>query len=533
MSVQYSSAAAWSHLARFRVRMDRLRILAWTAAGLLLTTLVAATWDSLYPTAAERLNFAATLQAAPALTALLGPLQAPESTGGLTAWRIGGLSSLLIGIVVVFLVVRNTRGDMSAGRAELILSGRVHRRAIISAGVVPAVVLGLGVGVASAASLGIGGRGWNGALIYGASVAGSLLLFAAVASVAAQAVNSTRGANGLGILFIALAFVITAIGNARGISLLTDLTPFGWMSNASPFAHEHWAWAALPWLIALVVFAVSITLASVRDVGSAWIRESLGAQHAPTWLKGPFALIWRTDMSLILGWFAGLLALSLFMGFLTGSLTQLLAENPQIQELMNRLAAGSANNSLTPVVLAFTALGVAAYPISLLLRQANDESEGRLELLLSTRARRAEILGARVVESFVGALLLQALIGMGVGLVGGFFAVDRWQFLADSFGNSIVALPAIYFIAALTAMIVGCAPQFAWLSWAALAWCVVIGELGPLMNLPEWTQRFTPYWYNSAWPIDSGSWPAAIMMGVSLAMVLLAFVGFQRRGLPR
>lgn len=523
----------WTRLAAFRVRLDRIRILAWIVAGLLLTALVAATWDSLYPTAAERLNFAATLQAAPALTALLGPLQAPESTGGLTTWRVGGLSVLLLGIVIVFLVVRNTRADMSTGRAELILSGLLHRRALISAGVFPSVVLGVGVGVAVATALGLGGRGWTGALIYGLSIAGTLLLFAAVASIAAQAVNSTRGANGLGILLIALAFVITAIGNVRDASALTGLTPFGWLTKASPFANDSWAWAVLPWIVALVVFAISLVMASVSDVGSAWIRESLGPQHAPTWLKGPSSLIVRTDMSLILGWMLGLFALSLFMGYLTGSLTQVLAENPQIQELMDRLAAGSANGSLTPVVLAFTALGVSAYPISLLLRQAGDESEGRLELLLSTRARRTNILGARVIEAFVGAVVLQALIGLGVGLMSGFFTDDRRQALTDAFGNSMVALPAIWFIAGFTALIVGCAPQFSWLSWLLLAWCVVVGELGPLMSLPDWTQRFTPYWYNPEWPINSNDWPALILIGLSLAMVGAAFVTFGRRDLPR
>ena len=531
MSVHSQTLATWSHLAGFRVRLDRLRIAAWMVAALLLTTLVAATWDSLYPTAAERMNFAATLQAAPALTALLGPLQAPESTGGLTTWRIGGISVLLIGIVVVFLVVRNTRADMSTGRAELILSGRVNRQSLISAGIFPAALLSVGVGTACTLALGLGARGWSGSMVYGVSVAGSLLLFGAIACIAAQAVGSTRGANGIGILVIAMAFVVTAIGNTRDTSL-TDLTPFGWMANASPFAEDRWAWALLPWLLAAVVFAIALVLVSRRDVGSAWLRESLGPRRAAAWLRSPWALVWRADMSLIFGWFVGLLGLSLFMGYLTGSMTQLIAENPQIRELMDRLSSGSQDANLAPVVLAFTALGVAAYPISLLLRQSNDESEGRLELLLSTRMRRGHILGARVVEAFLGAFVLQVVVGTGVGIVGGLFADDHWQSFVDTFGNSLVTLPAIWFIAGLTALIVAWIPQYSWFAWLALAWCVVIGELGPLMNLPEWTQRFTPYWYNPEWPLSTQAWPAAVLMMLSLAMIIAAFLSFERRDVP-
>jgi len=532
VSAQVASAAAWSHMARFRIRLDRLRILAWVVAGLFLTTMVAATWDSLYPTAAERLSFAATLQAAPALTALLGPLQAPESTGGLTTWRVGGIALLLMGIVTVFLVVRNTRADMTTGRAELILSGRLPRRSVISAGVAPAVVLALGIGLACSTGLGFGGRGWTGALIYGASLAGSLLLFAAVASLVAQAVNSTRGANGLGILIVTLAFIVTAIGFTRDSSVITNLTPFGWMSNASPYAENRVAWALLPWLVAALVFVASIGLAARRDVGSAWMRETLGPAHAARWLSSIPALLWRVDMSLILGWIFGLFALSLFMGYLTGSMTQLIQESPQIQELMNRLAADSSASSITPLVLAFTALGAAAYPISLLLRQAGDEAEGRLELLLSTPSRRSRILGTRLIEVLIGSIVLQVLVGVGVGTVAGFFADSRGQTLVDSIGYSVVALPAIWFIAALTALIVAAIPRLAWLSWLALAWCVVVGELGALMNLPEWTQRLTPYWYNAHWPLDSDAGPAVIMIVLASAMVVTAFVTFRRRGIP-
>ncbi|MDP2013141.1 MAG: hypothetical protein Q8L05_02835 [Actinomycetota bacterium] len=532
MSGQSPSAVAWAHLARFRIRLDRLRILTWILVGLFLTAMVAATWDSLYPTAAERVSFAATLQAAPALTALLGPLQAPESTGGLTTWRVGGIATLLMGIVIVFLVVRNTRADMATGRAELLLSGRLRRSSVISAGVAPAVVLALGVGLACTGALGLAGRGWTGALIYGASIAGSLLLFAAVASLAAQAVNSTRGANGLGILLVVLAFIVTAIGFTRDSSILTDLTPFGWLSKASPFAQNRIGWALLPWLVAALVFLVSVALASRRDIGSAWVRQTLGPVHAARWLSNSAALLWRVDMGLILGWIGGLFALSLFMGFLTGSMTQLIQDSPQIQELMNRLAADSSASSLTPLVLAFTALGAAAYPISLLLRQANDEAEGRLELLLSTPSRRGQILGARLLEAFLGSIVLQVLVGIGVGTVTGFFADDRRQTFIDSIGYSVVALPAIWFIAALTALIVAAAPRLSWLSWLALAWCVVIGELGPLMNLPEWTQRLTPYWYNAHWPLDSTAGPALIMVVLATAMVVAAFVTFQRRGIP-
>lgn len=532
MSLAVHASAHWLRLARFRLRLDRLRILAWALAGLLLTALVASTWDALYPTAQGRLDFAATLQGAPALTALLGPLQAPESTGGLTTWRIGGLSLMMIGIVVVFLVVRHTRADVSSGRAELLLSGAVRRRSLVSAGIVPAAAVAVGFGVMSAAALGFGGRGWMGALVYGASICGSLLLFAALASVIAQAFSSSRAANGAGILALAMLFLLNSIGNTRSSTLLTELSPFGWASHASPYAQDLWAWALLPWLAAALVVALSIALADRHDLGSAWTREREGREHGAMWLRRPWALIWRVDRAVITGWIVGFLLLSLVVGYLAGSLAELISENPQIAEFIDRLGRESSTESLTAVILVFTALAAAGFPISLLLRHASDESEGRAELLLSTRLHRSQLLITRVVEAWLGVLVLQLVLGLGVGLVSGLFAEDAGASLRDAIGISLVSLPAIWFIAGLTTLLVACSPQLGWIGWLALAWCVVFGELAPLMNLPGWMERLTPYWYNPDWPLSGDGGPALLMTALAVAMSAVAVIVYRRRRIP-
>ncbi|MFA7322935.1 MAG: hypothetical protein WC005_01105 [Candidatus Nanopelagicales bacterium] len=532
MSTVITSSSAWLALARFRLRLDRLRIASWVIAGVVLTATVASTWDSLYPTAQERVDFAATLQAAPALTALLGPLQAPTSTGGLTTWRVGGLSVLMIGIVIVFLVIRHTRTDMSASRTDLILSGRLPRRSVISSGVVPAMVMSIGIGAACALALGASAGGWISAGIYGLSVAGSLVLFAAIASLIAQAVNSSRGANGIGVLVVSLAFVLTAIGNTRDVSALAEMTPFGWMAKASPYAQDMWGWAVLPFLVAGVVMAVSLAVASGRDVGSAWTTEGLGRERAPAWLSHPQALIWRVDRGVIVGWFIGIFAMALFMGYFSGSLTEILAENPQMAELIARLSHGEPSATFTKLILVFAALGAAGFPISILVRTAVDENEGRIELMLSTRMSRVQLLRARLAEVVVGSVLLLMVVGMGVGVVSGFFTDSRPSALSDGIGLAMVSLPAVWFIAALTALIVAISPRLAWLGWLLLAWCVVVGELAPLMNLPSWTERLSPYWYSPEWPITGDVWQSIAMTVASAVLMAMSFIVFARRRIP-
>ena len=64
----------------------------------------------------------------PSLVALTGPLFG-LSLGGLTAWKIGITSFVLVALMSVFTVVRHTRAEEEAGLAELTGAGAVGRLA--------------------------------------------------------------------------------------------------------------------------------------------------------------------------------------------------------------------------------------------------------------------------------------------------------------------------------------------------------------------------------------------------------------------
>ena len=129
-----------SPLLRLNLRRDRVMIPAWLLCLAGLVTLTAASYASLYATAASRREVAATLGRTPATLALYGRIYA-DSVGGITAWRVGGLATVVRrALMTVLLVVRHTRAEEDAGRAELVGAGaiRPHRAARRRAGSWPA-----------------------------------------------------------------------------------------------------------------------------------------------------------------------------------------------------------------------------------------------------------------------------------------------------------------------------------------------------------------------------------------------------------
>src|SRR3954471_9627368 len=119
-------------LLRFYLRRDRIVAPAWI---LLLSVPVGTVYvgsiQAVYPTAADRASFAATIMASPAQRALYGNVYA-DSLGATGIWK-AGMFHVLIAVAVILTVIRHTRADEESGRSELIDSTAVGRYANLTA----------------------------------------------------------------------------------------------------------------------------------------------------------------------------------------------------------------------------------------------------------------------------------------------------------------------------------------------------------------------------------------------------------------
>jgi len=263
---------------RLYLRRDRVVLPLWV---LLLSVPLASVYVGsvlkVYPSEAARALFAAAIMASPAQRALYGQVY-NDSMGAVGIWK-AGMFHLIIGIAVILTVIRHTRADEETGRTELLDSTAVGRYASLSA----ALILSFGASIATGA---IGAAGLlttdiprGGSLAFGAALAGSGLVFTAVAAVAAQLSPSARFARGAAFAALAAAFTLRAIGDA-GDGRLSWLSPLGWSLQVRPYAGDHW-WVLLLHLATTAALTlVAYRLLAGRDVGAGLVAERAGPATA-------------------------------------------------------------------------------------------------------------------------------------------------------------------------------------------------------------------------------------------------------------
>jgi ABC-2 type transport system permease protein len=519
---------------RLGLRRDRIRIIAWSATLSVLIVGIATSWDRLYPTEESRRQLAATLALNPSLTAILGPIFNPINTGGLTAWRSIAGYVLVLGLVQSFVVIRHTRADEQVGLVELTGSGSVGSAARASAAVFIAMTYGMAFAVPTTLGLAALGLSVGGSLALTVAIVGASAVFIGVAVVAAQAAHSSRGANGISGATIALAFVISAIGNSSTNSPLIWLSPFGWAEQVRAFADERWWLIALSLGCGLVLAATGVLISSNRDVGSSLLPPRLGRARARSYLSSPIGIAWRIDRTWLMWWLVGSALLGIVEGSILNSSLDAMSANPALTKLIEQLG-GSANLAAAFIVLmiGIFALAASGFAIATIGRLGQAEATGLAELELSAPIPRPRWAAGQVLMAYAGAGLVVLTGSAGIGLVYGSSVHDIPTSLGHALGAGLITLPAVWLIAGIAWLTFGVRPHWFALGWVVLGWCVIAGWFGAVLGLPDWLLKTSPFGHLPTWPGAPMSWPPIVVLGlISAALIVIAVRGLLRRDIP-
>src|SRR5439155_27322477 len=140
-------------LTRFILRRDRIRILIWVVAIVVLAALTAAGIKGVFPTQAALDQTAAATQHNAAAIAFNGPAQALNTVGGQVAFQFGAAGLVLVALMSLFMIGRLTRGEEESGRLEMVRSLSVGSHAPTIAASLNVAVMNVIVGVLIAAVL--------------------------------------------------------------------------------------------------------------------------------------------------------------------------------------------------------------------------------------------------------------------------------------------------------------------------------------------------------------------------------------------
>lgn len=537
----YGQLAGTATLLRLALRRDRVMMPVWILAVAAMVLALPASLESMYATAAERAELLSTMNSNGSLRALYGPVFG-DSIGALTAWKGGIFAGLLAGIMSLVIVVRHTREEEETGRQELLSAAMVGRRAPLTAALLAACAANALVVLLVTA--GLAGRGAGGALVLGLGIGATGMLFASAAAIAAQFTESARLAKGLTGALLGAAFVLRAAGDAGsagGSSALTWISPLGWLEYVRAFAAERW------WVLALFAAAVAVqtaaayVLAGRRDLGMSFLAARPGPARGRLGSAG--ALAWRLQRGGLLGWSLGFLVAGAVFGGIADGAAELVGDNAKTRELIERMGGGGADGGgggggggvgggvgpaageagravLTDAFLATMAgmLGLVAalFIVSAVLRLHAEESGQRAEPLLANSVGRLRWAAGHLAVAFGGSALILLLAGLGLG-------VGHGEDIGPAVGACLAQLPAVWLIGAVALLLYGAAPRYAVAAWALAGASLMLGWIGPALNLPGAVLDLSPFAHLPKLPgAEALTWTPLLTLTALAALSLAA-----------
>ncbi|MEU6914004.1 ABC transporter permease [Streptomyces olindensis] len=509
-------------LLRFALRRDRLMIPVWIAVNALMVLSMPGTLEGLYGTPAERADLVRQVGTNSSLRALVGPVFG-DSLGALTAWRAGVYAGALAAVTSLLVVVRHTRDEEESGRQELVASGMVGRRASLTAALLAAVVANAALALLLTA--GLAGQGITGALALGLGIAGVGLVFATMAAVVAQLTESARLARGLTAAVLGAAFVLRAAGDSGtrdGSSVLTWLSPLGWLENLRPYAGERWWVLALPGAAVLVQGAVAYALAGRRDIGMSFLPTRSGP--ATGRLGGAGALAWRLQRGGVLGWSIGFLLAGAVYGGMTEGAADLVGDNDNARRIFERMGGRSGlTDAFLASMVGMLGLVAALYVVASVLRLHGEETSGRAEPVLAGAVGRLRWAAGHLAIAFGGSALIMLLAGAGL-------AVGYGKETGPILGACLVQLPAVWVIGGVAVLLYGVLPRGAAAAWAVAGAVLLIGWVGPALDVPQAVLDVSPFGHLPKLPGGSMEWgPVGVMTGLAVVLVAAGLAGLRRR----
>lgn len=528
MTTAEASLTGLVPLSRFTLRRDRVRIVVWIAAIVLLVASTVASVKGLYPDQAELDKAAAASQDNVAAIIFNGPPQALDTVGGQVAFQTGTFGLMLMGLMSVFMLGRLTRGEEEAGRTELLRSLAIGAHSLPAAAMITVAAMNIVAGALVALTL-IGlDLPAVGSVVFGLSFMLFGLLFAALTLVAAQVTGNTRVVYGIGGVVLGASFVLRAIGDI-GDGTISWLSPIGWAQKTRPYADERW-W---PFLIIIGVTGLlawlALVLARRRDLGSGLIAPRAGRARAARSLGTPLGLATRLQRGSLVGWSAGLVVLAIAYGSITDSINEFVKDNQALTDII----AAQGNGTLVEQYLAMSfrilALVAAGFAIQSALRIRSEETSTHAEVVLATPVSRVGFAGGHLAIAFGGTLLVLFFLGLAFGVSDAAVTGDA-EAVSTSIVGACAYVPAVWLTVGLVTAAIGLAPRASAWPWGFLGICFVIGMFGQLLDLPAWVENLSPFQHVPQYPAsDLRLAPLAVLIALAGGLTALGLAGLRHR----
>lgn len=525
-------------LLKLELRHDWLKIELWLTGLVGLMAAAAAKFGGIYGTQKEMATIATTLKT-PAMVSLLGPFTAkPPYT---TALIYGSEMMVFMGLFTVMmnihLAIHATRSQEESGLTELMLARSVGRQAPLLAAMLELIMVnGLG-GVLEA--LGLQAAQMPGATpagnwLFGLGLAAFGLMFGSFSLLFAQLASTSRGALMLSYGFLGLVF-IARMGTDVQNPDLTWWTIFGWIEKMELYTNNNW-WPVLLMLVgALIGGTLAVVLATRRDLGAGLMTPKPGRKRASVFLQGPLSLLARVNRTSTIVWLLGLALLGASYGSIFGTVGDLVKTNPVLGQLLGSAAVAAANRAVVLAMankLAVIFVVVATIPAVMMILGLNrDEQKGLLTLMQAKPIGRMRLALTTTGYGLVvgSAAFIAAIWGMAAA---GQQSMTITITLARFMRSFVGYWPALLVVCGLAMLLAGLLPKWQTVIWIVPIYGVISLYLGPLMDLPKWALKLSPYGWVNKVPASAINWGTfGWMTALGVVLLGLGLWAYRRRDL--
>jgi ABC-2 type transport system permease protein len=470
-------------------------MLVWVLVLAGLIAIVIVSQRQTFPTQADRTAYAA-IANTPAVAALTGLPYAAGTLGGILNIKIWMTDAVALAFAVIFLVTRNGRAEEEQGRTELLRAGALGRQAYTLASWLLTAAFTVVVGLATAGAA-IGERlPVVGALVMGASFTGVGLAFLGIAALAGELSQTSRGANGIAVVVLAVAYLLRAGGDLAAKhdtpSGLSWASPLGWGQAMRSFGSNNW-WPLLLLVgTGVVLCGVALRLQATRDLGAGILPARPGPRTASTVTQTPVGLTLRLQRWSILGWAVGVIVGGLFFGTVTNAMVTLLRGNTTAVAAI----LGQQKDVVSGLLGYFTmadALLVAAFALQSVATFRSEEADGRVELQWTSALSRLRWAASRIVVPAVTSLAMLALSGYVEGASYG-AAIHNSSEAGHYAALAIAYWPTILLVIGLVVVLDGWLPRASLtIAWIVYGATVFVSMFGELLKLPTRLANNTPF----------------------------------------
>ena len=234
----------------------------------------------------------------------------------------------------------------------------------------------------------------------------------------------------------------------------------------------------------------------VGTSGPACCRSGSARPVAGRTLAGPFGLAWRLHRVALLGWTVGAAALG------AGARRRRRIGRPDavdgnatVARMMERLGGTTGiAEAYLGATLSVVALAAAGYGIQAALRMRAEETAQWAEPVLATGVSRPRWVLAHLFFALLGPVVMLAATGLATGLSYGLSVGDVAGRLPRLTGAALAHVPAVWVLVGLAVLLFGLLPRFSVpTAWAALAVCLLLGQLGAVLELSQWLLDVSPF----------------------------------------